>query len=61
LGLAIVAQLVSQAGGSARLDDGPDGIGLDAVVTLPAVSPPSSGPPDDTRADRNLYPTLTSG
>jgi signal transduction histidine kinase len=60
LGLAIVAQLASQAGGSAHLDDGPDGIGLDAVVTLPAAAAPSSGTRDDARADRNLYPTLTS-
>jgi signal transduction histidine kinase len=61
LGLAIVAQLAAHSGGHARLDPGPDGVGLDAAVTLRRTSPPP--PTGDEGADegRNLYPTLTSG
>ncbi|MGK2930376.1 MAG: ATP-binding protein [Acidimicrobiales bacterium] len=63
LGLAIVAQLAGNSGGSARLEPRRDGVGLDAVVTLQRAAPPpgqSAGPerPDE---ERNLYPTLTSG
>jgi two-component system OmpR family sensor kinase len=36
LGLAIVQRLVASARGTVRLDDGPDGVGLRAVVDLPA-------------------------
>jgi signal transduction histidine kinase len=38
LGLAIVRRLAEAAGGSARLDEGPGGRGLDAVVCLPRPS-----------------------
>jgi signal transduction histidine kinase len=45
LGLAIVDQLARSCGGAARLDPGPDGRGLDAVVRLV--------PPDDAGRDRS--------
>jgi signal transduction histidine kinase len=41
LGLAIVQQLAAQCGGRARLDDGPDGVGVDAVVTLRTATDPT--------------------
>ena len=41
LGLAIVRELARSAGGDARLDPGPGGQGLDAVVELPLTGPPS--------------------
>ena len=64
LGLAIVAQLAAHSGGDARLEPGPGGIGLDAVVAFRRTSPPPpTGASGDEGADdsRNLYPTLTSG
>ena len=42
LGLAIVHQLASRGGGDARLDAGPGGAGLDAVVTLRSAPPSAS-------------------
>lgn len=48
LGLAIVRQLARTAGGDARLDPGPGGRGIDAVVELPLVAPPAiAAPPGD--------------
>jgi signal transduction histidine kinase len=41
LGLAIVAQLATRSGGAARLDAGPAGTGLDAVVTLARADLPT--------------------
>jgi signal transduction histidine kinase len=41
LGLAIVRQLARAAGGDARLQPGPGGRGLDAVVELPLLGPPA--------------------
>jgi signal transduction histidine kinase len=38
LGLAIVHQLATRCGGDARLEPGPDGIGLDAVVIFRTVA-----------------------
>lgn len=55
LGLAIVDQLARSCGGEARLDPGPGGRGLDAVVRLVAAAPP--GP---SRRDENPNPALTS-
>jgi signal transduction histidine kinase len=52
LGLAIVAQLAERSGGRASLEAGPDGRGLDAVVTLRRAP---------AEADPNPYRTLTSG
>lgn len=64
LGLAIVAQLAAQSGGRARLEAGPGGIGLDAVVTLRRTpAPPPGGAARDDRAGetRSVNPTHTSG
>jgi signal transduction histidine kinase len=62
LGLAIVAQLAAHSGGTARLDPGPDGRGLEAVVTLPADAPaPGPSRPGATPAGTNPHPTLTCG
>lgn len=63
LGLAIVAQLAAQSGGVARLEPGPDGVGLDASVTFPlALSPPARpGDAEPGSGGGNVYPTLTSG
>jgi signal transduction histidine kinase len=63
LGLAIVAQLAAHSGGTARLVPGPDGHGLDAVVTLRAAPAPgpSAAPASAAPAETNLHPTLTSG
>lgn len=41
LGLAIVHQLATRCGGSARLEPGPGGVGLDAAVTLLPTRPPT--------------------
>jgi signal transduction histidine kinase len=60
LGLAIVAQLAAHSGGRARLEPGPGGVGLDAVVTLRRASAPSPGN-GRTEEEPNLHPTLTSG
>jgi len=62
LGLAIVAQLAARSGGQARLEPGPDGVGLDAIVLLDrAPTPPARAGPDDAAAHGgNAYPTLTS-
>jgi signal transduction histidine kinase len=57
LGLAIVDQLARQSGGYARLDAGPDGVGLDAAVALRAAAPDQPRPPHGE--DPNAYPTLT--
>ena len=56
LGLAIVDRLARSCGGDARLDSGPDGRGLDAVVRLTAAEEGSA-----TRSDANPNPALTSG
>ena len=64
LGLAIVAQLAARSGGHAHLEPGPDGAGLDAVVTLQrATAPPPSQAAGHDRPEEesNLNPTLTSG
>jgi signal transduction histidine kinase len=63
LGLAIVDQLARHCGGAARLDPGPDGLGLDAVVTLPVAPSPDPDPPVGAASEpqSNVYPTLTSG
>jgi signal transduction histidine kinase len=45
LGLAIVRELARSAGGDARLDPGPGGRGLDAVVVLLSSSRPGPGLP----------------
>lgn len=45
LGLAIVRELARSAGGDARLDPGPGGRGLDAVMVLPSSSRPRPGLP----------------
>lgn len=62
LGLAIVDQLARNCGGTARLEPAPQGVGLDAIVTLPLAAPAS---PRSSQAGAeqppNLYPTLTSG
>jgi signal transduction histidine kinase len=42
LGLPIVRQLARRAGGDARLEVGPAGVGLAAVVELPATRPPAA-------------------
>jgi two-component system sensor histidine kinase QseC len=42
LGLAIVEQLARNSGGRVRLEAGPDGRGLDAIVVLTALT--SSSP-----------------
>jgi signal transduction histidine kinase len=62
LGLAIVAQLAVRSGGRARLEPGPSGRGLDAVVTLLRTAPPSVEDVAHERPteERNIYPTLTS-
>jgi signal transduction histidine kinase len=44
LGLAIVEQLARNSGGRVRLDAGPDGRGLDAVVLLPTFTASSPHP-----------------
>ncbi|MDR3376089.1 MAG: sensor histidine kinase N-terminal domain-containing protein [Ancalomicrobiaceae bacterium] len=41
LGLAIVREIASGAGGSVSLADGPGGVGLEAVVRLPLLAHPS--------------------
>ena len=62
LGLAIVEQLARHSKGHARLDAGPNGVGLDAVVTLPtATAPPRGTDGAPPMTEPNLYPTLTSG
>jgi len=62
LGLAIVDQLAQHCGGTARLEAGPQGIGLDAVVTLPIAAAPARRPPEAVpNQHSNAYPTLTSG
>lgn len=45
LGLAIVHQLATRCGGTARLEPGPGGVGLDATVVFAPTRPP---PPDGT-------------
>jgi signal transduction histidine kinase len=59
LGLAIVRQLAIACGGDARLEPGPAGRGLDAVVRLTPDAPRS---PDDAGGDerQNPNPALTS-
>jgi signal transduction histidine kinase len=54
LGLAIVRELARAAGGDARLDPGPGGRGLDAVVVLPTSrrAPGPAGPDAATFAER---------
>lgn len=44
LGLAIVHQLATRCGGTARLAPGPGGVGLDASVVLVPAAPPMPGP-----------------
>jgi signal transduction histidine kinase len=63
LGLAIVDQLAAHSGGRARLQTGPDGRGMDAVVTLRRAVAPDAVQLSDHHPDEdpNLYPTLTSG
>jgi signal transduction histidine kinase len=64
LGLAIVAQLAAHSRGQARLEPGPGGIGLDAIVTLRRTTAPPSGHiagPDHPEEKPNIYPALTSG
>jgi signal transduction histidine kinase len=61
LGLAIVAQLAAHSGGHARLEPGPDGIGLDAIVTVGRAPTPPKLTDEPAADDRNVYPTLTSG
>jgi signal transduction histidine kinase len=51
LGLAIVRDLAARGGGDARLDPGPGGVGVDAVVTLRRSS--RGGPDDRTFAERS--------
>jgi signal transduction histidine kinase len=61
LGLAIVHELALHSGGSVRLDVGPNGIGLDAVVTLrtaPANRDANPSPPASDAGD--VHRTLTS-
>lgn len=43
LGLAIVHQLATRCGGTARLEPGPGGVGLDASVAFTPVHPPAAG------------------
>jgi signal transduction histidine kinase len=59
LGLAIVDQLARSCEGDARLDPGPGGCGLDAVVRLSVASPTSGG--TGARREENPNPALTSG
>jgi signal transduction histidine kinase len=59
LGLAIVAELAAASGGGARLEPGADGVGLDAIVTLPHVESPGNAGAGQ-RDDANLYPPLIS-
>jgi signal transduction histidine kinase len=63
LGLAIVGQLATHSGGRACLETGPDGRGLDAVVTLRRAAAPDAAQLTDHHPDKDpsLYPTLTSG
>jgi signal transduction histidine kinase len=56
LGLAIVDEMARACGGDARLDPGPGGRGLDAVVRLPGVA---SG--REAGGSANPNPALTSG
>jgi two-component system sensor histidine kinase BarA len=44
LGLALVRRICEGLGGSARLEDNPDGRGITAVVTLPIVEPEPETP-----------------
>jgi signal transduction histidine kinase len=59
LGLAIVDQLATYCGGTARLDAGPDGIGLDAVVTLRAAPTSMTARALSTEVE-DLHPALRS-
>jgi signal transduction histidine kinase len=59
LGLAIVDQLAKYCGGTARLDDGPRGVGLDAVITLRAA-PPGTPAREPSTATADLHPALRS-
>jgi signal transduction histidine kinase len=61
LGLAIVAQLAWRSGGTARLEDGPDGRGLDVVVTLTRTDAPDGAGGEEPAAVANVHRTLTSG
>ena len=60
LGLAIVDQLAAHSGGHARLEPGPGGIGLDAVVTLGRAVSERSTPDGLAGDDPDVYRTLTS-
>jgi len=60
LGLAIVDQLARSCGGGARLDPGPGGRGLDAVVWLEPGTRAAPGAPGRGRPDQNPNPALTS-
>lgn len=44
LGLAIVARLAENSGGTARLEAGEGGVGLEAVISLPAAGAPTPQP-----------------
>ena len=57
LGLAIVEQLATSCGGSARLDAGPGGVGLDAVVTL-RPAPTGTSAREPSTATEDLHPAL---
>lgn len=59
LGLAIVEQLARSCGGDARLDTGPDGHGLDAVVRLRVATELRNGTGAQRAGKPN--PALTSG
>jgi signal transduction histidine kinase len=62
LGLAIVAQLAAHSRAHARLEPGPGGIGLDAIVTLRRTTPPPGRAAGKSRNEEepDPYPTLTS-
>jgi signal transduction histidine kinase len=62
LGLAIVDQLARSCGGSARLDPGVDGVGLDAVVVLRTSERPEGDVAEASEGRQSdVNRTLTSG
>ncbi len=56
LGLAIVHQLATRCGGDARLEPGPDGVGLDAVVIFRTVARARQSPDRAAGEDREPLP-----
>jgi signal transduction histidine kinase len=61
LGLAIVDQLTRHSGGTARLEPGPDGVGLDAIVELRRTSRSRRADAAGAAPGERNYPTFTWG